>query len=1139
MNKLIGAVLLIFSITIIVITTNVQDTPEKANHKKNRPSLQELVEGRGAHEYLYSHDPNTETIPKDRLLTAKEETARILSRKAAIANVTWEERGPNNVSGRTRALLLDAADPTGETVFAGGVGGGLWKTEDGGLNWTEIDPFFENLAISSIAQDPRNSDIIYFGTGEGYGNIDAIRGVGMFKSTDGGATFSYMTSTNTSDFFFVNSISVVDNGSKSIVIAATNQGTYRSNNGGTTWIEKIIGRTTDLTQASNGDIYAGVDNEGIFKSTNEGASFNQVYTSTNLDGRIELAAAPSNSSVVYALFERNGAGTPPIRKTINGGAAWTDQATPLWNDQSCTVTATDWTRTQDWYDLIAIVDPNDENRVIIGGVDLFGTEDGANNWTQISSWIGACGRPFVHADQHALIYGNTSDQLWSAGDGGLFRSSDASNTTPSFTFVSNGYNVTQFYCGDLHPDEAESYYLAGAQDNGTQRFTMDGLNVTTSATGGDGGFCHIDQDNPDIQMTTFTRNNHNISTNGGASFSSGPSNNGGLFINPSDYDDEIKKLYAAQTGNSYFRWDNPSTGGNASQIVTVQPFFGTATHVRTSPNESDRVYFGTGGRVVRVDGASTGTSKTGVEIFNSGGGTVSCVEIETGNEDHIIVILSNYGVQSVHESTNATSATPTWTNIEGNLPDMPIRWGLFNPNDATQFLLGTELGVWSTDALNGAATDWQPTNANFANVRVDMLKTRPSDNEIIAVTHGRGMFSTQSFNNIVKLTKTAAVEANGGDTITYTLEVFNNKVTTTSNIVVTDNLNPNLNFVPGSLTGGTIAGSLITINIASMPPATTNTYTFKAVVGDLNFSQFVFEDDIEAGAGNWTIDNGQGPATWDITNTNSNSPSNSWFTPNTGTGNNTQSIILDPQTVPANGQLFFNHLYDTESGWDGGFVEISTNGGATWTDLGPNFIENGYNGGLGAGSNSDVGGKAAFTGNSGGFIRSRVDLAAYIGQSVQFRFTFGEDNNTNSDGWYIDDVQLVNAFIINNTVNYTDAQGDNLSSQVATIIFECMVNCGTCDDGILNNGEFEIDCGGPNCVPCDCTETQPTLVYDNTNFTNTDVKVKATIDVENASTINNGVNVKLQAGNRTTITELEVSTGGRLEVSAADCTEQN
>jgi trimeric autotransporter adhesin len=374
-----------------------------------------------------------------------------------------------------------------------------------------------------------------------------------------------------------------------------------------------------------------------------------------------------------------------------------------------------FTRSQAWYDLVAAVDPNNADRLYIGGVDALRSDDGGSTWNQITTWslfaaTGFTSAQNVHADHHAIVFapGSSSRAIWGT-DGGVDYTTDADIPAPSKpTFVdkNNGYNVTQYYACAIHPT-LTNYFLAGAQDNGTQKFTMAGVNATINASGGDGAFCHIDQDNPNIQITSYVFNNYYISTNGGTSFSSRffLNNNGG-FINPTDYDDANNKLYGGSSLGKYFRWNDAGVGGTSWDTVGCTAF-GSASvrHVLVSKTVANRVYFGlSNGSVVMVNDAHSGTSVNGT-VLRSGTGSVSGIAIDPANEAHMLVTYSNYGVTSVWESFNATSTSPTWTAVEGNLPDMPVRWVMFDPRNNDWALIATELGVWSTDNLNGASTD--------------------------------------------------------------------------------------------------------------------------------------------------------------------------------------------------------------------------------------------------------------------------------------------------------------------------------------------------------------------------------------------------------------------------------------------------
>ena len=140
-------------------------------------------------------DPATGRVPTERLLIALQtQQARFAQQMAgreqsAVPGIAWTERGPDNVGGRTRGLLYDLDDVSGKKVWAGGVGGGLWYTNDiTAIDpvWNKVDDHFDNLAITSIVQDPFHHNIMYFSTGEGVYNIDAIRGAGIWRSFDGG-----------------------------------------------------------------------------------------------------------------------------------------------------------------------------------------------------------------------------------------------------------------------------------------------------------------------------------------------------------------------------------------------------------------------------------------------------------------------------------------------------------------------------------------------------------------------------------------------------------------------------------------------------------------------------------------------------------------------------------------------------------------------------------------------------------------------------------------------------------------------------------------------------------------------------------------------------------------------------------------
>src|SRR5258705_3607912 len=738
-------------------------------------------------------DLNTNSVPVQRLIQAKNFKDQKLSQlnnnrtATTVPGINWIERGPSNVGGRSRVIWYDLNDAGNgyKKVWAGSIGGGLWYTNDitvASPVWNKINDLFDNIAITSFVQSSSSPNTLYFGTGEGWFNADAIEGLGIWKSTDGGSNWSQLSSTL--NFAYVQDLLIDQNGNLYSSVrnrtGSQARGIQKSTDGGITWTQVLgaplggftSGRGCDLELVANGDIYASIGNfsEGrIYRSSFSvnGVNTGNVGTWTDITpnpstnsipavgdnyDRIEIATAPSNGNIVYGIFEGNGTyNVANIKQYDSSTNTWTNRTVPNYSGGGA------YTRGQAWYDLIAGVDPNNASTVYIGGIDVYKSTNNGANWNQVSDWR-PVGLPYVHSDIHQIAYAPGSSSRITIGcDGGIFYSADANLPSPNFADKNSGYNVTQFYAVAIHPT-LSNFFLAGAQDNGSQKFTSAGANNTTEVTGGDGAFCHIDQDNPNIQITAYIYNNYYISYNGGTTFSTlyaDPDPNGGSgdFINPTDYDNTANVLYGCSSEDidagpamnyEYNRYTRITGVGvtNTASLVTLSnsPTTALITHVAVSPTISNRVYFGfDNGSIGYVNNANTGTSNT-INFLTATGvsGSVSCIAVNSADENHILVTYSNYGLNSIWETTNGGTS---WTSIEGNLPDMPVRWAMFDPRNSDWALIATELGVWSTDNINGASTDWDPTNTGLANVRVDMLQYRSSDRTIAAASHGRGLFT--------------------------------------------------------------------------------------------------------------------------------------------------------------------------------------------------------------------------------------------------------------------------------------------------------------------------------------------------------------------------------------------------------------
>lgn len=310
----------------------------------------------------------------------------------------WTERGPANVGGRTRGLLVDLTDPTQKTWFAASVGGGVWKTTDAGLTWELKTPDIPNLSMSYFGYSPSNPNIIYVGTGEGFFNLDAITGNGIFKSVDKGETWVQIPSTvQNSNFSYVNRLAVHPNNAN-IIIAATNAGIFKSIDGGDTWVKTYNGNNVQDLVANPlnfSTLYATQNGAGVLKSIDEGNTWFSSSNGISGAGRLEIDIAPTDTNRLYVSAESS---TSLLFLSSNAGVSWN-----LISESDGS--SIDWLGGQGWYDNAIAVHPYDENIVFYAGIDVWksvvnsdfvkGIVDVQNDSTQSFLAFKTSGLPFL------------------------------------------------------------------------------------------------------------------------------------------------------------------------------------------------------------------------------------------------------------------------------------------------------------------------------------------------------------------------------------------------------------------------------------------------------------------------------------------------------------------------------------------------------------------------------------------------------------------------------------------------------------------------------------------------------------------------------------------------------------------------
>jgi len=729
---------LLFSICIVIpqiLLAQVQD--------------EDSPEERIRHETKMTIDPALGRVPFERLVQEREKLHKGLQDKTiktAIVGLNWYERGPNNIGGRTRALMFDPNDATKKRVFAGGVGGGLWYNNDitsGVSSWTKIDDFWANIAVSSIAYDPSNTQIMYVGTGEGWYNADSQKGAGVYKTTNGGTTWSLIASTttggaNASAFQYTQKIIVNSFGE---VFAATQLGVLKSINGGTTWSVSQAGTNfvSDLEIGTDGVIYAafgrGASSSRIYKSTDRGVSWTNISPETT-QKRVEIALATSTSGtsqIVYAMADANPSANSPawIKKSTDAGETWTN------------VTNTAILGTQGWYDMILAVHPTNPDLVIAGGNVIGRTIDGGITWT-----LQDYGTP--HPDQHVVMFrqnGGNYNEVVIGNDGGVIYSSDygdAADASPSFSTRNTGYNVTQFYGISMKNVAGDGYIVGGTQDNNTLRINSaeniigDGTNVN----GGDGITSFVDQDDPTIAIVSAQYGSYRkMNTTTNALTYLGITST--QFITSADYDSQNNIFYSDYTnGTAIWKVRSVNTTPVATSYTTTIPAGSTFIRAGTTAHT---IFVGTNNGQIHkiVNFGEVGQAKTVIGQSPAiNGGSVSSISIGA-SENELLLTLSNYGIKSVYYTNDGGT---TWTSKDETtygLPDVPVRYGIFNPLDRKQVLLATELGVWSSTDITAVNPGWGITNTGLANVSCYQMVVRSADNTVAVATHGRGIFTTK------------------------------------------------------------------------------------------------------------------------------------------------------------------------------------------------------------------------------------------------------------------------------------------------------------------------------------------------------------------------------------------------------------
>lgn len=674
-NYLLSGVLLyvlIASVFAFVPQQEQTDAPIFIEDSKAEIEGREDRQSRSQYERQLLTNPITGEIPTDirvkelsfaaksyqnQLLNAQRFQRSGSNSRGALQSLNWNQVGPNNFGGRTRAVVMDVRDEN--LLIAGGVSGGSWRSIDQGANWTRTSLAEDLQSVTAVTQNikPGQEDIWYYGTGELTGNSTRapgapFRGDGIFKSLDNGVSWRPLASTQTnspglfnSPFQYVWDITTNPNGTDDEVLAAVYGGIVRSTDGGENWTTVLgndllnfprDGDLNDVSAIFYTDIHRTADNvliaslSTVTNQTTVGAPQGGLYSST--DGvtwtlllslnttntrRIEIGSSQSDPNVVYFIADQV-ADHALYRYNLSSGQL-INLSTNI-PDGSNNIEAFD---SQGSYDLFVSVHPNDPDVVFIGGTNIYRSTDAFSTSNNIT-WIGGYNPdedgptiyPGHHPDQHGVIFSPSQpDKMISFNDGGVFVTEDSRADNVSYSSLNNGFVTTQFYTGAFSKYPPDDFVFGGTQDNGTLLATNTSVNTPDNGTrviGGDGAFVastpigvfyYMSFQNSrifrlslgqDFEITSFAR----VDPTGGGTDPSQPYQ----FINPYVLDPtNANRMYLA---GGDFLWRNrnlsqiltasqSTTSTNWTRLNKTEISDGTITAVQVSTTPKNIVYYGT------------------------------------------------------------------------------------------------------------------------------------------------------------------------------------------------------------------------------------------------------------------------------------------------------------------------------------------------------------------------------------------------------------------------------------------------------------------------------------------------------------------------------------------------------------------
>jgi photosystem II stability/assembly factor-like uncharacterized protein len=662
-----------------------------------------------------------------------------LSRASLVSN--WEQLGPtswNQTSGwnpgvgRITSIAIDPKDA--DHIIVGSPGGGVWKTTDGGSNWSVLTDNLSNVYVFALSIDPVNSSIYYWGSSSGV----------IFKSTDAGSTWNQLADTGHGT---VNKILINPTDTNKMFCSSRYQGVLKSTDGGVNWnsihSDSNTGFDVEFKPGDLSVVYASGNN--FFKSTDSGQTFSKI-TNNAVSGTNDFNTGPkmigvsaAKLEVVY-LLEASGSQFGGFHKSTDSGENFTKLNHASKNYFGYSSTADD-SSGQAPRDMDIVVNSNDENDVHIAGILSWRSTDGGVNFNITSQWIPqtAAGENigYCHADIDIMIYQN--NKLYIGSDGGIFVANNPLTVNSTYyTDLTPGLGIRQFYrIGTSQTNPV--VVTGGAQDNGTSVYRAD--KTWVDWLGADGMESFVDHSDSNVLYGTSQFGSLYKSTNQGQSRIGLPSpdNKSGNWITPFEQDPtDSNTIYSGydQIYKSTNGGENLNDGSQSWSSIS-QDFGANADHLKIAPSDNDVIYVSVSSSMFKTISGS-GSLFSPWSSVTGFSGNINSIAIHPTDPNKLAIATNSS--EKVYVSTDGGSS---WTSMLHDLPSfaaLAVVWDTTYNEDI--LYIGMNYGVYY---LRENTTSWTAYTTGLPNVSISELEVNFADKKLYSATYGRGLWSVDLF----------------------------------------------------------------------------------------------------------------------------------------------------------------------------------------------------------------------------------------------------------------------------------------------------------------------------------------------------------------------------------------------------------